>query len=336
MASLSTTSYKSVETATHSSGYFNVSGILYDKNGNIKNLCNVLACFVLLTACNNEQMQYYDTGELHEVYRLTNGEKEGKYTEYYRNGNTRIIHHFNQGVKVDSSIYFKKDGSIKAKDFYVNGQIKRAYFDKQGFAKIEGKVDSLDRFYGVWKYYNKEGWVNRERDFFIIEGKTYLNQEKFFDENGEIILGEGDYFVVRLKQDTTKINKPIIANGLLISQETLHENYSSSIKIVLPKTKSINFNHDFSNVNEVETDTIHDLNIEKKYRELLNIKEGSFPNHALFGRYYSEVGEQDFRGIIVEYFNDPNTPDSLKNYERKYYFDIPVYVKDTIDNVPDL
>ncbi|MDB9837152.1 hypothetical protein OAC51_09685, partial [Flavobacteriaceae bacterium] len=39
MASLSTTSIKPVETATHNStGYFNVSGILYDKNGNIKNL----------------------------------------------------------------------------------------------------------------------------------------------------------------------------------------------------------------------------------------------------------------------------------------------------------
>ena len=38
MASLSTTSYKSVETATHSSGYYNVSGVMYDKNGNIKNL----------------------------------------------------------------------------------------------------------------------------------------------------------------------------------------------------------------------------------------------------------------------------------------------------------
>mgnify|MGYP000910503586 CR=1 FL=1 len=297
----------------------------------IKKLCNVLTCFVLLTACNNKQKQYYDTGELHEVYRLINGEKEGKYTEYYRNGNTRIIHHYNQGVKVDSSVYFKKEGGVKGKDFYVNGETTRVLFNPKIYSKIAGKIDSLERFVGDVNFYNKEGWLEIQKEFLIIEDKPYLNQEKFFDKNGEIVLGEGDYFVITQKQDTTKINKPIIANGLLISQKSLHENYSSSIKIVLPKTKSVNFNDDFSNVNEVETDTIYDLNIEKKYRELLNIKEGSFPTHALFGRYYSEVGKQDFRGIIVEYFNDPNTPDSLKNYERKYYFDIPVYVKDTIE-----
>ena len=167
-----------------------------------------LCCLPILISCTNEQKEYYDNGQLKEVYQLNNGKKKGKYIEYYRSGKTHTIHHYDYGIKVDSSTYFKEDGSIEAKDFYVNNQIKRTYFNQQEFAKIEGNADSLDRFYGIWKFYNKDGWVEREREFFIINGKTYLNQEKLLDKNGDVILGQGDYFELSLKKDTTtKITK---------------------------------------------------------------------------------------------------------------------------------
>ncbi|MDB9779279.1 hypothetical protein OAB54_03410 [Flavobacteriaceae bacterium] len=50
-----------------------------------------------------------------------------------------------------------------------------------------------------------------------------------------------------------------------------------------------------------------------------------------FGRYFDKPGDNNLRGILVEYYDEEVAPDSVVRREHKYYFDIPVYVKDTIE-----
>ena len=169
------------------------------------------------------------------------------------------------------------------------------------------------------------------REYKTIKGKTFLNQVKFLKLNKELIFGKGNYFILHeLSNDTIFMNQAISIGINLIGEKNRGTN--PLVLIIKPKDDSPNFNTDFSNDNDVVKDTTYNLNIELNYRKQLGIPEGKdYRNQVGFGRYFEKSGNNNFRGVLVEYYNEKVAPDSLVRREHKYYFDIPVFVKDTLN-----
>jgi hypothetical protein len=205
----------------------------------------------------------------------------------------------------------------------------RHFFYSNGILKSEGKNYSENEPIGIWNYYDSTGTLERIVDYRLINGKTYLNQDWYVSKLGDTIANRGSNFNIIFDKDTISIREPIKA---YVNLETpLFKNDNSSIFIVIPKDYSININEDFSNLEMVNLDTIYNLSLENEMRKASALT-GDLTKTAFFGRYFDSVGNQKFRGIIVEYFyKDSIMGDSTKlNYfENKKYFEKDVFVIDT-------
>lgn len=75
----------------------------------------------------------------------------------------------------------------------------------------------------------------------------------------------------------------------------------------------MNFNKDFSNIEEVEKDTIYNLNFKPGLKKGLGLKT-NWGKTVIFGRYFNETGRRHLRGILVEFnINDTIEPNSKKH-----------------------
>lgn len=85
----------------------------------IKQIC----CFLLLlclTCCSKKEIKtYYDGGGLFKEYNMLDGKYDGKYVEYFENGNVKMISYFDHGINIDSTINYNKDNSINTISYYA-------------------------------------------------------------------------------------------------------------------------------------------------------------------------------------------------------------------------
>ncbi|WP_157614279.1 toxin-antitoxin system YwqK family antitoxin [Pseudotamlana agarivorans] len=206
----------------------------------------------------------------------------------------------------------------------------KKYYYPNGILKSQGMTFETNQPIGIWNYYDTTGVLNRKAEYIKIKGKSYINQDWFFNNNGDTLKNKGTHFKIVFEKDTIKLNEPIKAKIDLISP--IFKNKYSNIFIVVPKDYSINFNEDFSNLSEVNLDTTFNLNLEKEMKNSLGLTT-DFGKSAVFGRYFNSIGKKKFRGILVEYFSqDSITSDSIKlNYfENKKYFEKDIMVLDSI------
>ncbi len=218
---------------------------------------------------------------------------------YFENGKTKYKCSYKDSLKFCENYY--KNGNLRSKGAFLKDTIPIGY----------------------WEYYNTSGKLKEKKELLLIENKSFLNQNKFY-EDGKIVNEKSSYFEIELENDTINLNEPIKAKIDLIS--TYFKDNNSSIFVIVPKDYSENFNSMFSNVNRVDMDTTYNLNIEKEYREALGLTT-DFRKTAIFGRYFKKPGKKRLRGILVEYFK----PDSIGNnkfFEIKKYFDLPIFVKE--------
>lgn len=181
---------------------------------------------------------------------------------------------------------------------------------------------------GYWKYYDSENQLMEVKEFLNIDDTPYLNQNWTFDKNGDTIPELSYYYKIIFEKDTLSFDEPLKA--IVNLKEEIFKDYSSSIMVVLPQKNSENFNIDFSNVEQVEKDTIFNLNIEKNYREQGSL-EGDYRRSVFLGWYFDTIGLKKIRGIIVEYNFDGKPLDTLKSKRNEhyyYYFEKEIFVKE--------
>ena len=208
--------------------------------------------------------------------------------------------------------------------------IKKTYFTN-GVLKSQGMTFGNNQPIGLWKYYDSTEVLTRTAEYIKINGQTYINQDWYFDKNGDTLKNKGSHFKIIYEKDTIKLNEPIKVKIDLVAP--LFKNKNSNILVIVPKDYSTNFNEDFSNINAVSLDTTFNLNVEKEMKNALGLTT-DFGKSAVFGRYFNSVGKKKFRGILVEYFyQDSITSDSIKlNYfENKKYFEKDIMVLDSIN-----
>ncbi|NLN26203.1 MAG: hypothetical protein GX163_11300 [Bacteroidetes bacterium] len=282
---------------------------------------------IIFSSCENIEKEYYKNGNIKAKYQTQNGVLHGDYFQYDSLGILTSHHIYNLGKRIDSSIYYK-DGNIWYINYFVNGKIHlhKQYYPN-GKIKEYGSIVKENLRIGKWRFYNERGYLEEIKEFKLVDGESYLNQNWFFDVNGDTLKNQGSYYDLWLVSDTITLKDPVV--GVVDLINPVIKDRKTYIKVVVPKDYSPDFNEDFSNVNTIDIDTTYNLNIEKDYREQAGL-EGNFERTAIFGRYYETSGLKTFRGIIIEYAYDVNDRDTLGLFEHRKYFEKEVFVKDSI------
>ncbi len=284
---------------------------------------------IIFTSCNNVSKEYYENGMLKKEYTKSNGVLHGVYKEYYRNGNIKLKHNYDLGVLKDSSLYFLKDVNkidfirfwsdsvgIKQIEYYPNGNLEKYGYVNDKFFKI-----------GKWNFYNENGHLDVIRQYKIIDGNHHLNQEWKLNVKGDTLYTGSKYFDIQVMDDTISKGEQFLAAAFLRAQ--LYKDKPSEILVCLPNGEKDNFNKDFSNIREIKLDTFYNLHHDVKNQKNF---EGFHKSYSVaFGKRFSEItGKRDIRGFIQEYYKEG---DSI--FSTKMYFDIPIYIKDTILPEPE-
>lgn len=289
-----------------------------------------LLTFFYLISCNQKKREYYDNGTLKKEYSVKKGKLNGAYKEYYDNGKLKLIHNYFQGKNKDSSIYFYShtnenvgviklwlnDGSYYQKEFYPNGKLKK-----------EGLVLDSTIVFGKWKNYDSSGRLKEFREYINLNGESYLNQIWNLNARGDTISSGSNFAKILLSKDTINLNEPVKAVVFLRSK--FFKSNDSQIYVYLP-SGDLNFTENFSNEYKIALDTFVNLTIDtanqKWYSDL------DYNRVAIFGKMFDTAGDKKLRGCISEFYKtEPTKKDSSTMKERRIYFDIPIYVKDSLD-----
>jgi len=297
----------------------------------------MLPFFLLFIHCDeHSEKSYYPDGSLKSEFFLNNGKYKGIFKQYYQSGALQELHNYSNGVKVDSSLYFKKNSSLDYIDYYNyedSISIYRKYFYGNGFLKSEGSLHNKGFMIGYWLFYNeKEGYLEEIREIKNINNQPHLNQSWLLNAKGDTIHDKSVYASFLFFKDTISVGDPVKVYA--VQEQPFFKNKSSSVMVIIPKDYSEDFNESFTNFREINIDTTYNLNIEKEYRMAGNMPEGDYALEIIFGRYYHTKGNKKFRGILIEYYTpDSNGIDSLEYLEHKIYFEKSIYVRDTVDLV---
>lgn len=294
----------------------------------------ILLFIFFIYSCNNKKIEYFDNGNVKSVYSLKDGEYHGLFESYDNIGNIKEMHIYQNGEKSDSSVYYKNTGVINYIDYYQEGLVTyRKFLFDNGKIKEEGKMFRGQFPIGKWKHYDNEGYLTQIKEIKNIQNQPFLNQNWVFNRKGDTLQEKSVYYNISYEKDTITLEEPI--RSIVYLKGPLFKDENSSVMVIIPKDYSENFNEDFSNLEEVVKDTVHNLNIEKDIRSQLGLGiEENYQYTVFFGRFFNTPGLKKFRGIIVEYYyTENNIPDSLNNnyYEHKQYFEKTIYVKDTVN-----
>ena len=139
-------------------------------------IVRLMFILVILTSCKNGEKEYYDNGNIHKEYFLKGGNITGVYKEYFQNGNLKLIHLFENGKKVDSSVYFFENlNKIEKVLYYQLGDtIREINYYKNGSVSSKGSSVN-DNKIKKWYYYRDDGSINKVFEYLIVNGKQTSN-----------------------------------------------------------------------------------------------------------------------------------------------------------------
>lgn len=240
----------------------------------------ILALLFLIECKNNEEKVYfYPNGKVYKIDEFTNNKILKKSRKFDIND------------KLVSDLTLIKDQYKEI--LYIEDQ--KVY----GF----GKLDSLNRKTGWWKFYNNNVLCGKQ-EYKIINNQEFINQGYSYNTNGTIDINHTRYIKLKFK----KTERPKSYVGILKYRQQLDK--KSTVLICIGS----GLNKDFSNIDKVKLDTI--VFNKKSPREFPLIFETS--------------GKVKIRGFVLERIPE-NWKDTLKkgpiNFIQCYtYFDESIFV----------
>lgn len=283
---------------------------------------------VFLISCESRKKEYYENGSIKTDYVLENDKIEGIYKEYYETGGLKEVHRYLAGEKVDSSQYFYEEPKNlvnKAKYYYAKDTLKIVEYFPDGSKQREGLTLSNGIRIGKWSLYRQDGTLSEVLQYISLAGEEYLNQGWHFDKKGDTITGKGNYLEFKLSKDTVDIYEPV---KILVNLKEPLLSYKSDVFVGIPKGSLNDIDEDFSNMKEIEWDTLPSV----KDEGILDNYE-KYNLYVSFGLEFNEPGPKHIRGFLSENKEiKPNeiSKDSFDMKERKIYFDEIVYVRDSL------
>lgn len=255
---------------------------------------------ISITGCNNSKVEYYPNGKIYKEYSMNEDELQGLYKEYYENGDKKEKHTYDKGVKIDSSIYYKKN-KISKVDYYISRDtiVQKLYYPN-------GKIKETGRYcknikVGKWKYFANDRSF-KVFEYYNINGQQYTNQGWFFDKRGDTIKNYGNYFSYKI------LNGSVVKNRTITLWFSYKPIIASNPNIAV--LGSTHINESFSNLENSKLDTFY------------NGQDLEFDTYHDF----RTTGKKHLRGYIKEYLT-PVATDTADEVSRRIYFDIPIVVK---------
>jgi len=294
----------------------------------MRKLVYIFLVYVFLISCESRKKEYYDSGSIKIDYVMENDKIEGVYKEYYETGGLKEVHTYLAGKKVDSSQYYYEEPKNivnKTKYYYANDTLKIVKYFPEGSKQREGFTLRDGNRIGKWSLYKQDGKLSEVLQYINLGGEEYLNQGWHFDKKEDTIVGKGNYLEFRLSKDTVDMYEPV---KILVNLKEPLLSYKSDVFISIPKGALSDVNQDFSNIQEVEWDTLPSI----KNEGILNNYE-KYNLYVSFGLEFNEPGAKHIRGFLSENKKiEPNeiSKDSFDMKERKIYFDEIVYVRDSL------
>ena len=254
-----------------------------------------------------------------------------------------IKNYLSKSVKEDTLKIKYKNNSNKIKTVvYPDGEITKYYKNGNIFSK--GKLNKDMQRISDWRFYTIEGKLSEIREYFIVKGRSVVNQAIYFDHKGYKIFNSDKSFnkfdQAEFSSDTLKFDRSFFKE-IILQKDTLYlgeslkgalfyytplynkNDNSKCVLIIGGERKKIN--NEFSNLKKATKDTFDNIlndSINQKY----------FPDDDpeytfVFGKKYQTVGKKYLRGYLSEYYFD----DSQNKNEVRIYFEKEIIVKDTIE-----
>lgn len=260
--------------------------------------------------------------------------------EFYSSGNLKSL-------KLDDSlkVYYDTLPKILKELYLKNGDVVKYY--KNGNFFLKGKLNNDKQRIGEWEFYTREGSLSEIREYYIIEGKSYVNQNQYIAKDDEYWLTYKNrdfnfynqeeflsdtinsdmsrYAEFIARNDTIYLNKPWKAACFYYTP--LFRDKNSQAVIILSTDDNI-FNEDFSNMNEVKKDTFYSLAKDIENKKWFPEDDPDYT--VVFGRWFDTPGEKIIRGYLSEFYTEQKA-DTTKTKESLIFFEKTIYVKDTIN-----
>ncbi|MEE9407593.1 MAG: hypothetical protein V3V28_05910 [Polaribacter sp.] len=281
-------------------------------------------------SCNNEKVEkeYYNTGQLLSEFYLENGKKDGLFRSYYKNGKLKVVHNYKNDKRIDSSIYYYKQPKQKVKliEYIINDSIKKlVYYDSiKPYIERKGKYLSNTIFIGKWSFY-KNNKLDKIIEFKKINNDSHINQDWYYDDDGKLI--GGNHFQL-IHRDTTLLKEEL--NTFLNLVSPYFKRGTSKIVACISNSDTVDFNFNFSNEEKMKLACYQDFNTLKRKRKIAYL---DYNYVTEVSKKFKTPGKKIVKGIIYEYLikdRDSLGLEAAIENARKMYFEIPVFVKDSV------
>jgi hypothetical protein len=257
-----------------------------------------------LFSCSNKKIEYDANGNKIKEYELTDNNIYRLWKEYYNNGNLKTIYNYKKGVELDSAIIYNTNGEIQRIEKLLQND---TIFSKEfidGILESEGKYINRKNTIGKWKFYKKNGKIDKIVEYINLCGKPYTNQSWYFDGQGDTIKKYGNYYEIKYFPKRIKKNNKVL--------------FEITYKPIIYINSEVMFCFDTENKAIRDFCNIHELKLIEAYKssEVLKINIT-----------FESSGKKNLRGYIKEFFTKkPTKQDSITHGERFVYFDIPIKV----------
>jgi hypothetical protein len=294
---------------------------------NLQTIVLFLTCLLICSCDDNEIKDYYDTGELKNIYFKKDKKLNGDFKTYFKSGKIKELHSFSNGINVDTSYFYQEIANhtiITHKIGWGDSVSLLTLFDSLGIKSSVGKVsnEDLNKRVDKWRY------TKLDRDS-IVEyfpiGKRSLANQIYVVTKGQDTLLKHSNFIKIIHPKIVKVDRPFRVKLILAAP---YLSYNSDVKVIVPIVDS-DLREDFSNINEIERDIFNSL------------KNDGFSNQGIpddvplnqiveFNQIYSSSGIKRIRGALVEYSElksiNASFNDSVEDIARYIYFDTTINV----------
>ena len=247
--------------------------------------------------------------------------------ELYDDGSIKEIHSYKGKKKMDTSFYYRKDGSISALRIWNSyDKSNLLLYGKVNDLFAQGILDNDSTKIGKWKYY-EDGNLAMVKEYIKLDDKPYLNQAWVFNKVGDTIPSESKYYRLALNKDTVSVGEMV--KGVIFLEAGLFKEKDSHIIVCIESDDESDTNTNFGTIDQAECDTFYNLSIDVENQKWF--PDIDFKKTAVFGKNYKTTGKKRIKGYLVEYYEiEPTGNDSLVKKENFTYFQKEIYVTDSL------